>query len=108
MIDLPQDQLARVRGILATHVGGMEVRAFGSRVAGNARQWSDLDLAIVTPEPVGRMTLATLRDDLTESDLPIAVDIVEWRDLPPGILQNIGADWEVIQPADPPDTATNV
>jgi predicted nucleotidyltransferase len=86
---------------LAAHVSGLEVRAFGSRVAGNAKPWSDLDLAIVSPERLDLTTLAYLRDDLTESDLPIAVDIVEWRDLPPGLLQHIGSDWEVIQPATP-------
>ncbi len=101
VIDLPQGQLALVRGILAAHVAGLEVRAFGSRVASNARPWSDLDLAIVSPEPIDLTTLAYLRDDLAESDLPISVDVVEWRDLPPGLLQHIGSDWEVIQPASP-------
>ena len=48
MIDLPADQLARVRDIVRQHVHGGAVFAFGSRVSGRAKKFSDLDLMIKT------------------------------------------------------------
>ena len=45
--DLEPGHLETVRRILREHLPEAEVRAFGSRVAGGARQYSDLDLAVV-------------------------------------------------------------
>ncbi|MBS1945702.1 MAG: nucleotidyltransferase domain-containing protein, partial [Bacteroidetes bacterium] len=46
MLDLPADQLAIVRAILAEHVPHAKVWAFASRVRGTAKPFSDLDLAV--------------------------------------------------------------
>ena len=46
MIDLQPDHLALIQTILAQHVPQAEVRAFGSRVTGAARNYSDLDLVV--------------------------------------------------------------
>ena len=46
MIDLPPDQLEQVREIVRRHLRQGEVFAFGSRVSGNAKKFSDLDLMI--------------------------------------------------------------
>ena len=40
--------------------------------------------------------LAFLKDDFRESDLPMRVDVVEWRDLPDSIRRS---PYEVLQPA---------
>jgi predicted nucleotidyltransferase len=47
MIELDKQHLDTVVSILRQHVPDLEVRAFGSRVAGTAREFSDLDLALV-------------------------------------------------------------
>ena len=47
MIDLAPDQLAIVRRLLAAHVPECEARAFGSRVTGNAKPYSDMDLSLI-------------------------------------------------------------
>lgn len=57
--------------------------AFGSRVTETFKPHSDLDLCIVGSEPVSLMQWATLRELLSESDLPIRVDLVEWSSLTP-------------------------
>ncbi|NUQ69809.1 MAG: nucleotidyltransferase domain-containing protein [Chthonomonadales bacterium] len=85
MIALAPEHLCIVRSILNRHVPGLEVRAFGSRVSGRPKPWSDLDLAIVADSALPLLTLALLKDDLRESDLPMRVDVVEWRDLPASI-----------------------
>ena len=78
MIDLPQDQLAKVRDIVKRHLHGGEVFAFGSRVNGRAKKFSDLDLVIKTDATLPWRTLAELRDSFEASDLPITIDVVDW------------------------------
>ena len=46
MLDLPENQLQLVRGILQEIAPDREVWAFGSRVKGTAKPYSDLDLVI--------------------------------------------------------------
>lgn len=46
MIDLAAEQITLVKEFLAAHVPGSEVIAFGSRVSGGAKPYSDLDLVI--------------------------------------------------------------
>ena len=79
MIDLPADQLAQVRAIVRQHVHGGEVFAFGSRVSGRAKKFSDLDLMIKAPGGLTWRTLAELRESFEASDLPITVDVVDWN-----------------------------
>jgi predicted nucleotidyltransferase len=66
------------RGLLERHVPGRELWAFGSRVNGTAKPYSDLDLVILGSEPLSLSTLADLADGFSESDLPFKVDLVDW------------------------------
>lgn len=77
MLDLPSDQLAMVREILAKHVPHAKVWAFGSRVLGTAQKFSDLDLAIEDEEELSLVTMGNLRHAFSESDLPILVDFLD-------------------------------
>lgn len=77
-IDMEPDHRAMVAEILRKLVPGREVRAFGSRVTGKARTYSDLDLVIMGSQPLSLSLLAALRDAFSESDLPFRVDIVDW------------------------------
>lgn len=79
MIDLTADQLERVRDIVRQHVHGGEVYAFGSRVSGRAKKFSDLDLMIKATGGLPWRTLADLRESFEASDLPITVDVVDWN-----------------------------
>lgn len=86
MLELSPSQRDTVRRILARHVPQREVRAFGSRVTGRAWRYSDLDLVVIGAEPLSDLTLANLRADFEDSDLPFRVDLLEARDLPPHSL----------------------
>lgn len=77
-IDVAPKDLATVLGILHEHVPDRDVLAFGSRVSGTAKRFSDLDLAILGEEPVPSRALAALNDAFDESNLPFKVDVVEW------------------------------
>lgn len=78
-IDLPDEHLALVARLLAEHVPGCEVRVFGSRVDGTAKRFSDLDLTVAGECGPGEAALERLREAFEESDLPIRVDVVDWR-----------------------------
>jgi predicted nucleotidyltransferase len=73
----PHDQ-SELRRILAQHLSSYTVWAFGSRVAGTAKPFSDLDLVIVTEQPLTLKSMATIKDAFDESDMTIRVDVVDW------------------------------
>ena len=79
-LDIKPVDLNAVKTILHHHIPAREVWAFGSRVTGNVKPFSDLDLAIIGSEPVPAPTLADLKDAFSESDLPFKVDIVDWAE----------------------------
>ena len=81
-IQLDPSQLHTVQTILAQHMPAATVMAFGSRVSGKPRKYSDLDLAVIVPPGQELLTLRTLRhlkESFEDSDLPICVDIVDWQ-----------------------------
>ena len=87
MIDLNSKHLETIQRILAEHVPKCEVRAFGSRVKWAAKDYSDLDLAIVGSEPLSRRQLRQLKEAFEESNLPIRIDAVDWQSLSDGHVQ---------------------
>lgn len=74
----PQERAIVLR-ILNEIVPDREVRAFGSRVTGKAKPFSDLDLAIVGDEPLPLKTRAQLEEAFSESELPWKVDVLDWN-----------------------------
>ena len=77
-IDIGPAELETVRRILREHAPELEVRAFGSRVSWTARATSDLDLALMTDEPLSIARVAELKAAFTKSDLPFRVDVIDW------------------------------
>ena len=77
-LDLEPSELDCVLQALKQHVPDCKVLAFGSRVSGNAKPFSDLDLAIVGEEPLSLGRMAALAEAFSESDLPWKVDLVDW------------------------------
>ena len=77
-IDISPGDLETVQRILQEHVPELAVRAFGSRVSWTARETSDLDLALMTTEPLDLLCVAEMREAFDESDLPFRVDLVDW------------------------------
>ena len=97
MIDLSPAHLAIVERILAEHVPGCEVRAFGSRATWNAKDYSDLDLAVVGEGPLPRGAVGRLKEAFEESRLPMRVDVVDWHSIADGFRELIAADCVVVQ-----------
>ena len=89
--------LAMVQDLLGQYAPGREVRAFGSRVAGGNRPFSDLDIAICGDEPLDDSALFRLREALEESDLPINVDVVSLQTAGLHVLDAVARHSVVIQ-----------
>ncbi len=98
-IDIRPDLWVIVRDILDKHVPQCEVWAFGSRAKWKAKQYSDLDLAVITKEPMSFNLSGALTDDFAESDLPFKVDMVDWASTSVSFRKIIEQDKVVVQQA---------
>ncbi len=97
MIDLNPHHLETVRRILAEHVPVCEIRAFGSRATWTAKDYSDLDLAVVGEGPLERRRLARLKEAFEESELPMRVDVLDWHTISARFRAVIERDYVVLQ-----------
>ncbi|MBT1072810.1 nucleotidyltransferase family protein [Pelotalea chapellei] len=96
MLDLTPHHLTEVRRILLLHVPGRRVCAFGSRVQGNAKPFSDLDLVVMGEVPLDFRQLAVLKDAFTESNLPFRVDVIDWASTSDTFRRIIEGAFEVV------------
>lgn len=78
VLDVEPRWLALVREVLAERAPRpCRIYAFGSRVQGRARRFSDLDIAVDAGRPLTLREEARLADAFDESDLPWRVDLVD-------------------------------
>jgi uncharacterized protein len=102
MIILPDSDLAMIKKILSKHLTSQPVWAFGSRVnltsesKSKVKKYSDLDLVIISKEKVPLLTMASIKEDFSESNLPITVDILDWSELTDEFRQIILQKYEEI------------
>lgn len=97
LIDIRPDHWAIVRGILKKHVPQYAAWAFGSRATWKAKEFSDLDLAIITDQPLSLDISASLSEDFSNSDLPYKVDVVDWATTSDSFRKIIERDKVVVQ-----------
>ena len=86
-----------MRRILELHIPTYPVWAFGSRVTGQARTYSDLDLVIMTETPLTLADKADLTAAFDEANLVFKVDLVDWAMISPEFRAIIEKDRVVIQ-----------
>lgn len=89
-VELEPRHRDEVRRILAHHTPQAQVYVFGSRANGTSKRFSDLDLVLEMEEGLTIETLANLREAFSESNLPMSVDIVDWKTLDPELRAVIG------------------
>jgi type I restriction enzyme, S subunit len=97
LLDIRADHLQIVQAILKKHVPEHEVWAFGSRAKWVAKEYSDLDLCIVSEKPISFTTLGLLAEAFDESDLPYKVDVVDWATTSKSFRKIIEKDKVVVQ-----------
>lgn len=92
--------LELARRVMHSHLAGKDVRVrlFGSRARGDARTWSDIDVAVQASPALPPGTLSALREALEESSCLLNVDVVDWNDADAALREAItreGIEWTV-------------
>ncbi|OOF78862.1 nucleotidyltransferase family protein [Rodentibacter caecimuris] len=96
VFDIEPKHLAIVQDILRTYLPDYEVRAFGSRVKGTARKFSDLDLVVMSEQPLSLRRFADVSEAFSESDLPYKVDLLDWATISEGFREIISKHYVVL------------
>ncbi|PSB68559.1 hypothetical protein C7B61_00020 [filamentous cyanobacterium CCP1] len=89
--DIPTAWLQILQETFAQLVPEYEVLAYGSRVNGSGHATSDLDLVIRHPKTSDCPCphLGRIRTALSDSNIPILVDVHDWAQLPQNFRQEI-------------------
>ncbi|MBI4656841.1 MAG: nucleotidyltransferase domain-containing protein [Elusimicrobia bacterium] len=96
MINAPKQYLLTIKRILQKHLSDAQIRAFGSRVVGKSKIYSDLDLVIVAKTKVNSKVLMKLKEEFEESDVPFRVDIIDWHRISEEFKRIINRQYEVL------------
>lgn len=68
--------------------------AYGSRTKGNAKQYSDLDICY---KNIPWEEISNIREDLTKSNLPFFVELVNWDKMTTTFQEIINKDLTLIK-----------
>jgi len=79
MIHIQKKEMQLILNILDKHGQDCEVLVFGSRLIGNHKPFSDLDIAFICKNKLGLDRISNLEYEFSESDLPYRVDIVNYK-----------------------------
>jgi predicted nucleotidyltransferase len=93
--------LAEVRRIVLNDLRAYAARVylFGSHMHGTANRTSDIDVAILSLEPLPLWVLSEIRDHLEESQIPARVDLVDLSMTDPDFRQRVireGVVWSAL------------
>lgn len=77
-----REEIARVFAPVLRRHPHARLALFGSRARGDARRASDIDLALVSLEPLPAAEMAALREALEESRVPWRIDLVDYASAP--------------------------
>ena len=78
-IQISEEHLKKIKTILRHYFPTSQIWLFGSRVTGNAKKYSDLDVLIKTTEHThATSAFIELKHAFDNSDLPFQIDIVDW------------------------------
>jgi len=101
-IDIVPEHRDIVLDILRAYLPeGATVWVFGSRAAGRARRYSDLDLAIDAGRRLTLDEIAVLREAFDECDLPYRVDVIDWQAIGDDLRRLIAAGRHPLRASEP-------
>lgn len=96
MIDITAAELKIVQDIVKRYAANSVVWAFGSRVRGTAKPYSDLDLVVISEAKLEQASLYALQEAFQESILSFRVDVMDWHRISESFREVIKEQYEVI------------
>ena len=99
-IHISSAQRKTLSALFEQYLPGVLVWAFGSRVKGNFRADSDLDL-VVFSKPAQSASVSELREALDESSLPFSVDVLVWDEIGQDFRDHIFEKYAVFEYSKP-------
>ncbi len=78
--------------IIIKHVPNAKVIVYGSRARKDAREGADIDIALDMGDKIALLVMSKIMEDLEESNLPIAFDLVDFYMVPQKMQQEIIKD----------------
>jgi predicted nucleotidyltransferase len=99
IVDITPAQERILSDLLARHLPGVTVWAYGSRVKGTARPASDLDLVVFATADQ-QAAVSELREACEESNLPFRVDLFVWSEVPENFQAAIKGEHAVLVPGE--------
>lgn len=97
-IQIAEHDWAALQAVLRQLLPATPVWAFGSRARGNAKPYSDLDIAIAGELPLSLDALAQITHALDASDMTIRTDVVDWPGVTEDFRRMIEVDKVLIHP----------
>lgn len=98
-LNVRPEQEKLVRSILRQHIPQHEVWAFGSRIGNTAKPYSDLDLVVMTQDPLSNAVRAALTEAFSDAGLPWKVDVVDWSTTNEAFREHVRKKHIVLQAA---------
>ena len=83
LVGATEEQLSAVIESIRKYFPSAQILFFGSRANGKFKPTSDLDVCLKDRQPLDLAQWAQLESDLSSSDLPYKVDLVDWSRVTP-------------------------
>ncbi|HOO50715.1 MAG TPA: nucleotidyltransferase domain-containing protein [Alphaproteobacteria bacterium] len=92
MIDITDKDIKIIKGIVSLICPDAKLYAFGSRVTGDAKPVSDLDVVLKSDHKISMTDILDIKELLKASPLLFSVDVMDWNSLGEGFRQSIEKD----------------
>lgn len=103
-LQLPSTYLKQIRLLLDSYIPQAQIWAYGSRVNGGCYDASDLDLVVKFPAVVAKsevienaMKLSELKEALSNSSIPIMIQVANWDLIPQSFKDEILAGYVILK-----------
>jgi hypothetical protein len=97
MLDIKKQDLEIIETILNQHFPDYNIWAFGSRVSGKAKKYSDIDLLLIGSKKISFNDIEKAKEDFMESDISIRVDLLDWNSIDENFRKIIQKNYIVIK-----------
>jgi predicted nucleotidyltransferase len=95
-IHVPKKDLDFILGILRKNFPNAKIFVFGSRVRGDHKQYSDLDICIDVGGPIPLGAWSSAEESFSQSDLLYKVDLTDWHRITEDFRKVVIAEGKVL------------